>query len=383
MHVAAVPKSVRLASIDILRGLACVVMAIDHVRVYSGLPAGGPTAGIFLTRWVTHFVAPAFCFFAGTAAYFLGRRLADTGTLRRFLVSRGLLLVLLEMTVIRLLWSGTIGPDFLLAGVIWMLGWCMVLLALFVGMRPDRVGWVGVAIIVLQPLFGLLATLLPASATPWWAFIYPSGSDAAFGINVLYVIVPWIGVMMAGYGFGPLLEREPVARDRLMYRLGLGLTAAFLVFAACYTYLAGPPAEGDGPRMGFWMRMLDQRKYPASLAFLMMTLGPMIALVPWAERAKGWGVDALRMFGSVPMWFYLLHLAVIHAAAIAVTLWITGQTPFEWYSTAPFTWLPEEARWTLPMLYAVWAVCILILFPLCRWYAWRKAVRPWRWQAYI
>jgi uncharacterized membrane protein len=358
-------------------------MAIDHVRVYSGLPAGGSTAGLFLTRWVTHFVAPAFCFLAGTAAYFLGKRLADTGMLRRFLVSRGLLLVLLELTLIRFLWSATLSPDFVLAGVIWMLGWCMVLLALVVGVRPDRVGWAGIAIVTLQPLFGVLGSLLPAAATPWWAFVYPSGADAPFGINVLYVIVPWIGVMMAGYGFGPLLEREAAARDRLMHRLGLGLTAAFLLVAAGHALLVGPPPAGDDAVLPYWMRILDQRKYPASPAFLMMTLGPLIALVPWAERAKGWGVDALKMFGTVPMWFYILHITVIHAAAIVVTLWITGQSPFEWYKTAPYTWLPDEARWSLPVLYAVWAVCLLILFPLCRWYSWRKEVRPWRWQAYI
>ena len=118
----------RLRSIDVMRGLACALMAIDHIRVYSGIPAGGPTPGIFLTRWITHFVAPAFCFFAGTGAFLHGRKLGDTSALARFLLARGALLVLLELTVIRVFW--TFNFDFnhyLLFGVIWMLGICMIL----------------------------------------------------------------------------------------------------------------------------------------------------------------------------------------------------------------------------------------------------------------
>ena len=127
----------RLRSLDIIRGAVMILMAIDHVRVYSGIPAGGPTAGVFFTRWVTHFCAPAFVFFAGTAAFLHGRKIADTGTLSRYLVIRGLLLVLLELTVIRFSWTFNVDySQFVLAGVIWMLGWCMVLLAALVSLKP-------------------------------------------------------------------------------------------------------------------------------------------------------------------------------------------------------------------------------------------------------
>ena len=119
----------RLRSVDVLRGLACALMAIDHVRVYSGLPAGGPTAGIFFTRWITHFVAPAFCFFAGTGAFFHGRKLGNTSALARYLVSRGFVLVVLELIVIRVFWTFNFDfAHYLLAGVIWMLGVCMILM---------------------------------------------------------------------------------------------------------------------------------------------------------------------------------------------------------------------------------------------------------------
>jgi len=356
-------------------------MAIDHVRVYSGLPAGGDTAGIFLTRWVTHFVAPAFCFFAGVGIWFMAKRL-DGGAVRRFLVSRGLLLVLLELTLIRFLWAFSVGPDFMLAGVIWMLGWCMVLMAPFAKMRA-RVGWLGVAIVVLQPLFFVVGNVLPGSVQGVWAFVYFVDARPALGFNVLYVIVPWIGVMLAGYGFGKLLELPEVARHRMLYRVGLGMTAAFLLIAPLLAAMnAEPPADGS-PMRALWMRALDQRKYPASPLFLLMTLGPMIALIPWAERAKGWGVRALEMFGRVPMWYYLMHLVVIHSLAVVVTYLHTRQFGFDWFRTAPYTQVPDEGRWSLLLLYIVWAGAIAVLYPTCLWYARRKKEKPARWMHYI
>jgi uncharacterized membrane protein len=378
----------RVRSVDVVRGLVCVLMAIDHVRVYSGIPAGGPTPGVFLTRWVTHFVAPAFCFFAGTAAFFLGRRLKDTGALRRFLISRGLLLVVLELTLIRFLWS--FNPNltqFSLAGVIWMLGWCMVLLGLFVGMKPRTIGWIGVGIVLLQQVLALPPRAPGMGAiAPVWAFLYPSGAEAPLGINVLYVIVPWIGVMMAGYGFGLFWDRDEPSRDRLFVRLGLGMTFAWIVGATIFALVAGGgggEAGGDGPRPPLWMQVLNQQKYPASQLFLLMTLGPAIALLPWAEKAHGWAGKALDTFGRVPMWYYLMHLLVIHVAALVAMFIRTGAYQNGWYLTAPYAQVPQEARWPLAMLYLTWAICIVVLFPLCRWYEERKRTRPAPWMRYI
>ena len=378
----------RVRSVDVVRGLVCVLMAIDHVRVYSGIPAGGPMPGIFLTRWVTHFVAPAFCFFAGTAAFFLGKRLNDTSALRKFLVSRGLLLVVLELTLIRFLWS--FNPDltqFSLAGVIWMLGWCMVLLGLFVGMNAKTIGWIGVGIVLLQQAFALPPRAPGMNAiAPMWAFLYPSGADAPLGVNVLYVIVPWIGVMMAGYGFGLFWARDETSRDRLFVRLGLGMTALWIVVAtvvAVATGGSGGEAGGDGPQPPLWMQVLNQQKYPASQLFLLMTLGPAIALLPWAEKWRGWAGNALDTFGRVPMWYYLMHLLVIHVSALVVMGIRTGGYQNGWYLTAPYAQVPPEARWPLGLLYLVWAICIVVLYPLCRWYAARKRTNPASWMRYI
>jgi len=374
----------RVRSVDVVRGLACALMAIDHVRVYSGLPAGGPDPGIFFTRWVTHFVAPAFAFFAGTAAYFLGKRLLEAASLRRFLVTRGLLLVALELTVIRLLWS--FNPDlagFSLAGVIWMLGWCMVLLALFVGLPAKTVGWIGVAIMAFQQAFALPPRIPGLGViAPLWAFLYPSGAEAPLGINVLYVIVPWIGVMMAGYGFGLFFERDEAQRNRLFLRLGMGLTVAFVVIATVAALAAGG-SEGNGPTAPLWARVMNQQKYPASQLFLLMTLGPAIALLPYAERWRGWSGCLLDTFGRVPMWYYLMHLLVIHLSALAVIRLRTGAFHNEWFFTAPYSQVPPEGRWPLGLLYLVLVGCLLVLYPLCRWYASRKGSRPAPWMRYL
>ncbi len=200
------PNTARVSSIDVLRGAVIVLMAIDHVRVYSGLPAGGPEPGIFFTRWVTHFCAPSFVFFAGTAAFLYGNKIQDTKKLTRFLLTRGSMLVILELTLIRFGWTFNFNySEFVLAGVIWMIGWCMILLALLVRFRATTVGIIGLGIIFFEQVFSLVPRMLPESLKGpvggFWEFFYTSGSEPLPGISILYVLIPWIGVMAAGYGF--------------------------------------------------------------------------------------------------------------------------------------------------------------------------------------
>ena len=225
-----------------------------------------------------------------------------------------------------------------------------------------------------------------AAIAPFWAFLYPSGAEAALGVNVLYVIVPWIGVMMAGYGFGRFWERDESSRDRLFVRLGLGMTAAWIVIATVFAVVtggSGGEAGGDGPQPPLWMQVLNQQKYPASQIFLLMTLGPAIALLPWAEKWRGWAGNALDTFGRVPMWYYLMHLLVIHVSALVVMGVRTGAYQNGWYMTAPYAQVPQEARWPLAILYVVWATCIAVLYPLCGWYAARKRTNPASWMRFI
>ena len=354
----------RIGSLDLWRGIVMVLMAIDHVRVYSGLPAGGPSAGIFFTRWVTHFCAPAFVFLAGTAAFLYGRK-AGLHAMSRYLFTRGLALVLMEVTIIRLSWTFTLASlSSPLAGVIWMLGWCMVLMAGLVRLSIAAVTVVGLVLVFGQDIVGGAAGRLPFLG----AFVY-SGGEVQLGaagptFSILYTIIPWIGVMALGYAFGAIVVRPAEERHRAFVRIGVVATAAFLLLGGAL--VAFSPA-GDGPPALF--QLLNQRKYPASPLYLLMTLGPPIALLPLAERARGALAGLFTTFGRVPLFYYLLHIPVIHLLALLVWKIRDGQVHPEWFASAPYVSVPPEQRWSLALLYLVFAVSILALYFPCRWFA--------------
>lgn len=363
-----------------------VLMAVDHVRVYAGLPPGGPTPGIFFTRWITHFCAPAFVFLAGASAHLHGARLGDRAALSRFLATRGLWLVLLELTVVRLAWTFNFQFDqFLLAGVIWVLGWSMVVLAGLVWMPL----WVSAA------FGGLLVfghNMLPrggGGAAPSWAWqLLYAGGGVQLGAEgptlfVLYVLVPWVGVMALGYVFGGVLRLEPAARDRACRGLGLGLLALFVLGRA--TNLYGDPQPWPQEGMPAPLAFLNTAKYPASLLFLCMTLGPLLALLPTLERARGRVAEGLVTFGKVPLFYYLLHIPLIHLLALLYTAVRMPEALLWQFANHPI-FVPEPPPgypWSLGMLYLMTAVAVAILYPACRWFAGVKARGGSRFLSYL
>ena len=379
---AAAPQ--RVASLDILRGAVMVLMAIDHVRVYSGVPAGGPTAGVFFTRWVTHFCAPVFVFLAGTAAFLHLRKLGNRGALARYLVTRGLLLVVLELTLIRTAWTFNVDySGLILAGVIWMLGWCMVMLAGLIWLPTWSVGLIGSLLVVGQSLLPAIARTTGASSQWLWQFLY-LGGEVSFGeggptISVLYTIVPWVGVMALGYVCGAIVVMESALRQRMLLRIGLAATAVFLIVGGVTAFVGQAPDDG----MPALFRLLNQRKYPASPLFLLMTLGPPIALLPLAERARRPIADVIATFGRVPLFYYLLHIPLIHATALVVWYLRDGVVGAERFATAPYVSIPGPQQWGLPLLYLVFTIDVTILYVACRWFANLKAGRPRWWMRYI
>jgi uncharacterized membrane protein len=195
---------------------------------------------------------------------------------------------------------------------------------------------------------------------------------------VLYNIIPWIGVMAAGYGFGAIVIREPAIRDRLCLRIGLGATAVFVILGTVVPIVQG----GDG-EMPMLFRVLEQNKYRDSQLFLLMTLGPTIALLPFADSARGWLARMLATFGRVPMFYYLLHIPLIHATALIVWYLRDGAVRAERFSAAPFVDIPAVERWSLPLLYLVFAIVVALLYPACAWYARVKARRSNSWLRFI
>jgi uncharacterized membrane protein len=405
----------RIASLDIVRGVVVVLMAIDHVRVFSGLPAGGPTPGIFFTRWITHFVAPAFVFLAGTAAFLYGRRVNDRGKLARFLLTRGLWLVLLELTVIRLSWTFNFDfANYMLAGVIWMIGWCMVLMSAIVYLPIKAIAVGSVSVIVLHnvtDLFPGFRSTISQGTLGWLGKIAYTGGAIPNGesgpLLILFVIVPWIAVMAAGYAFGSVMVLSPERRRALCITIGSAAIVAFVLLRALDFYgdprhwrprapaaaqpvtattaqpaIAQQPPRPQPPAV---LAFLGTTKYPASLLFLLMTLGPTLVLIGLVEGATGRVAGVLETFGKVPFFYYLLHIPTIHLAAIvvsrvrdgSVTPWLFENHPMG--NSGP----PPGYTWSLGLLYLVWAIVIGVLYFACRWYAGVKSRSRSVWLSYL
>ena len=452
-------KTGRIASLDIARGAVMVLMAIDHVRVFSGVPAGGPTPGVFFTRWVTHFCAPVFIFLAGTAAYLYGEKVRDRGTLARFLVTRGAWLVLLELTVLRFAWTFNFDyAHYALAGVIWVIGWCMILLAGLVYLPLGAVATIGVAIIALHDITDFysfqLARAASTSSIAWfWQLLYYGGNIALGGgergpqLAVLYSIVPWIGVMAAGFAFGRVMRMDAARRRRVCFTLGSVAIGAFVTLRGFNLY-GDPRPWGDAARRAQAARLAAQRasaqgspaapapttgrptvvpsgapsgaapsapsgaapapnaaaprrqappptpallqflgtnKYPASLLFLLMTLGPALVLLPLLERASGPIARVLTVFGRVPFFYYVLHIPLIHLIFVGLSIvrfgtvipWMTANHPM--FVPPP----PPGYTYSLAALYAITLLVVVVLYFPCRWFASLKSRRSDRWLSYL
>lgn len=396
---AAAPSRARIGSIDIVRGAVMVLMAIDHVRVYAGVPPGGPTPGVFFTRWVTHFCAPAFIFLAGTAAYLYGHgvrsrasqgeRVRTRGELARFLLVRGLWLVLLELTILRFGWTFNFDyASFTFAGVIWAIGWSMVVLAALCALPAGVVGAIGVAIILTHNALAPLLDRGDASG-PLMRVLYAGGGFPIPGLGwnlaILYVLLPWIGVMAAGYGFGVVMRLDAAARRRVCLFLGGAAVLLFVVLRVTDGYGDPRPWSQLAARMPSPLAFLNTTKYPASLQFLLMTLGPTLLLIPALENARGRVARWLEVFGRVPFFYYVLHIPLIHVVAVLISLvrtprstgWLVANHPL---MPPP---VPDGYMWSLPMLYLVTALVVVALYFPCRWYARVKATSPNRWLSFL
>jgi uncharacterized membrane protein len=388
----------RIVSLDIFRGLIMVFMALDHTRdFFTNLRFEPETlaqtyAALFFTRWITHFCAPMFFFLAGTGAFFYGRR-RTPAELSHFLWTRGLWLIVLEFTVVGIAWTFLIPYGFF--GVIWALGASMVIVAAIVRL-PIR--WVGVLSIAMIAGHNLLDPLRPSQfgSLAWlWTLLHARGGVLLpFRIRnfVLFPLIPWVGVMSAGYAFGQiyLLERE--RRRKLLTILGSVLIAAFLLLRLTNVY--GNPAVGQGgvSQGDFHLQptlektvilLLDVEKYPPSLQLLLMTLGPSFLLLAWLDKTDvPRGLGPLLTFGRVPMFFYILHLYVIHLLAVAVSA--LQHQPVGWLFHGAFlAGSPDGYGYNLPFIYLMWITAVAILYLPCRWFAALKQRRKDWWLSYL
>ena len=389
----------RLDSVDFLRGLVMVLMALDHVRFFihqdillgvDPLDLTKTDAARFFTRWVTHFCAPVFIFLAGTGAYLSAGRGKTKNELARFLLTRGLWLILLEFTAVRFGWTFNFDYHLTFAAVLWALGWSMIVLAALIYLPTWAVGAVGVALIAGHNLFDGVRAESLGSLRWLWAVLHESAAlqplpGRRFVIN--YPLVPWIGVMAAGYAFGALLLREPEARRRRLLRLGVGLTGAFVLIRATNLYGDPQPWAAQGDFITTALSFLNCEKYPPSLLYILMTLGPSMFILAFYEKLSEPLSRPFVVFGRVPLFYYLLHFPLIHLIALALSYVRYGEAP--WLFTGP-PWSPGLMRafpqgygYDLLVVYVVWVVTVALLYPACKWFAGVKRRRRDAWLSYL
>ncbi|MEO5823816.1 MAG: heparan-alpha-glucosaminide N-acetyltransferase domain-containing protein [Vicinamibacteraceae bacterium] len=392
-------RAYRLSSIDMLRGLAIVIMAIDHSRDFfmsAGElePAANPSIGaaLFFTRWITHFCAPTFVFLAGTSAgLMVGRK--SRGELGRFLFSRGAWLVLIEAVIISTAWTFSPGGMEELGGivrvpmqVIFAIGASMMMLAAAQGLGRRTCAWLGAAVVLghnlLDPVWPQTSLLDAATSGPWWAFLH-SQTTYLVGpilIRVTYPLLPWIGVMLLGFGTASVFEAPPARRKTLLLASGIAASVAFVLIRATGLYGDPNPWQWDASPVRAAIDFLNTTKYPPSLLFLLMTLGPAAILCALAELVPGAIQERLVTFGRAPFAFYVAHLYVLHAGS-AVLGALQGFEP--WQFLTVFQLFPRGYGLSLPGVYAVWVLVVIALYPLCRWVSAVKARRRDWWLSYL
>ena len=395
----------RINAVDLLRGIVMVIMLLDHTREFTHrdvlnfdpVDLTRTHTLLFFTRWVTHFCAPVFVFLAGTGAYLQTLRGKPKPELARFLVTRGIWLIALELTVIRVIvWFNLDFHFAFMLQVIWVIGVAMILLAALIHLPLRALTVASLAVIALhnlldgisvqgfsapgQPLWGTGRALWLLLHQPGMIFLTPE----IYGL-ALYPLIPWVAVLSAGYCFGAVYRWEPERRRRALHRLGAAALLAFVALRAINVY--GDPSPWTGQKNGWFtvLSFLNVTKYPPSLSFLLLTLGAAILALPWLET-KGTSLfaRALVTFGRVPLFFYAGQWITAHGLAILAGL-LAGQ-PVGWLLGGMFDQPrpnPGNLGFSLGMVYALWVLGLALLYPACRWFAELKRRRNDWWLSYL
>jgi uncharacterized membrane protein len=401
------PARKRIDSIDLLRGIVMVVMMLDHTRdfVHNAGFFFDPTdltrtnTALFLTRWITHYCAPVFVFLAGTGAYMQSVRGKRKLDLSRFLVTRGLWLIVLELTLVRL--GAFFSFDYRFLGVlqvIWVIGVSMIILAALIHLPLSVIAAFGVLMIAFHNLLDRFraipwqgpGTPIPSVGGKLWMILHQQGGYPIDGwpspfLFVIYPLIPWIGVMAVGYAFGAIFQMDAARRRKLLLTIGGLATALFIIIRAIARY--GDPAKWSRQKNAIFtvLSFINTTKYPPSLLFLLMTLGPAIAALAWFEVIDRGVISRFFItFGRVPLFFYLLQWPTAHLIAVLLN-WIFGK-PVAWLFMSPlqlFANPPQGQGFNLFVVYLSWIAGVAFLYPLCKWFAGVKGRRRDWWLSYL
>lgn len=383
-------KAYRLSSIDFLRGLVMVIMALDHVRDYfwdvrfDPLDLEQTNGALFMTRWITHFCAPIFVLLAGLSAGMMaGRR--TTAELSRFLLTRGIWLIFIEFTVITYGWTFQPITNFFILQVIWAIGISLVVMSALVWTPKWFIASFALIVVFGHNLldFGLFPAAVPLNAAgPFWHALHNMvfTLDLGFPTIVAYPIIPWIGVMPLGYLLADLYKMETAKRQQLLVRIGLSAIILFVFLRVINIY--GEPNLMVAQKDMLWnfFAFINVTKYPPSLLYLLITLGPGLIVLSYAEKWRGRFVNWMVVFGQVPFFYYVIHIYVIHLAALAAAEY--QGVGWRMVIGDPFTFSPRYG-FSLPVVWVVWIILVVALYPVCKWFADIKKRKKHWWLSYL
>jgi len=393
----------RISSLDILRGLVMVIMALDHVRDFfyktdlskAADAALDPTnmqttyPALFFTRWITHFCAPVFVLLAGASIYLMGKRFTKN-ELSIFLLKRGVWLVLVEFVIVTFGWTFNPWFNVIVMQVIWALGASMIVMSLCVRLPYKAIFAIGVVIVAGHNILDYPA-FTNLKQNLWMEFLYSANfSFHAFAPNhflvIVYSFVPWTGVMLLGFCLGKLFEDgvEAEYRRKMLVRLGLGITTAFLVVRFINVY--GDPLPWAVQPRGVtytFLSFLNLNKYPPSLLFLCMTIGPSLLVLVWLEKIQNRFTAIMNIYGRVPMFYYVLHFYLIHLILVVVFFAQGFGTKDIIPPNFPFFFKANGVGFGLLGVYIVWLLVVVSLFPLCKKFAAYKSSHKHWWLSYI
>jgi uncharacterized membrane protein len=383
-------RRLRLESVDVLRGVIMIFMTLDHTRDFFGVTGFSPTdpaqttIPLFFTRWVTHFCAPVFFLLTGTGAY-LSLRRKSKRELSQFLFTRGLWLIFLELTLFRcfgLQFNFDYHVTFL--NVLWALGWAMIVLSLLVHLPVSLTTACGLAMIAGHNLLDPIR-----SSNAIWSILHSPNfivENPQHSVFDGYPLIPWVGVTAVGYGLGQIYTWTSKPRRTFLLRAGLGLLALFVILRGINVY--GDPVRWTTQKSAVFtaLSFLNANKYPPSLLFVLMTLGPALVFLWFIDDRIPRFLRPALTFGRVPMFYYLLHMPLIHVIAVAVCYaryphvhWMFESPTIGQFPITP----PPGWGFSLPIVYLIWASVVIALYPLCRWFAAVKERRKDAWLSYL
>jgi uncharacterized membrane protein len=393
-------SAARFTAVDALRGAVMIIMALDHTRdfVHAGAMAFSPedltrtTPILFLTRWITHICAPSFMLLAGTGAYLRLTRRGSKRDLSTFLLTRGLWLIVIELTIMRLAMNFTFSFQYpVIVLVLCALGLSMIALA---GLIHLPFGALVVASVMLMGLHNLLDGIDAARFGDYagvWRLLHQQGVVILAGVPfvVAYPVLPWIGVMAGGFCLGRVLMLEPVSRRRVLTALGLGMIVLFLVVRVINGYGDPSPWSHQKSALFSLLSFIRTTKYPPSLDFLLMTLGPALLILAWFDRLSFGERNPLVVIGRVPFFYYVVHFWLIHVVVSAMSLVRYGSAALAFlFMPLPSMGgsrqsFPADFGYPLWVVYVVWAGVVIGLYPLCRRVAEFKARTRAPWASYV